>query len=105
MSKGDRTKRAPQKMGDLITQLMARRGYGQTMSSDEFRQAWEKVAGPLAKDSLTGNLRRGVLDVFVRNSAILQEVTFQKRTLLKQLQDILPKHGINDLRFKVGPID
>jgi predicted nucleic acid-binding Zn ribbon protein len=68
--------------------------------------AWREVAGDkLAKHSRTGNIRRGVLNVFVRNSAVVQELTFRKSQLIKQLAKLNPGQKIRDLRFQVGPID
>ena len=82
-----RKKRAPRKMGDVINQLMARRGYGQIKSSEEIRAVWNEITGPLGQQCLPGSIRRGILEVFVKNSTVLQELTLRKKALLVQLQN------------------
>jgi hypothetical protein len=51
-----------------------------------------------------GALRRGTLEVIVLNSTLVQELTFQKATLLKALNQSLPEQGIRDLRFRLGTL-
>lgn len=98
--------RDPVHIADVVSRLLARRGYAQVQQGAECEQAWGKVAGErLAGHSRVGRLQRGVLEIAVRNSATLQELTFQKRRLLKQLQDLIGIQQIRDLRFRVGEID
>jgi predicted nucleic acid-binding Zn ribbon protein len=65
----------------------------------------EAVGDEVTAHSRTGNIRRGVLEVVVRNSAVVQELTFRKHQLIKQLAKLNPGQKIRDLRFRVGPID
>ena len=101
----ERRKRDAQQIGDVVNQLMARRGYGQIVGSEQIRKAWMDIAGSLATHSVPGNLKRGVLEVFVRNSAVMQELTFRKRQLLMELTKTFSHEIIDDLRFRVGTID
>lgn len=94
-----------QRIGDVVNRLMARRGYGQIVGSEQIRNAWSDIAGPLATHSVPGNLKRGVLEVFVRNSAVLQELSFRKRQLLTELIQKFSQETIDDLRFRIGTID
>jgi predicted nucleic acid-binding Zn ribbon protein len=94
----------PVRIGDLIPQLMARRGYAQILASEAFRAAWSQVAGPLADHSQPGGIRRGTLEVIARNSSIVQELTFQKKQLLQDLRLQMPKLPIRAIRFRVGEI-
>ena len=81
------------------------RGYGRIQADTNFAAAWKSVVGEgLAKFTHTGRLRRGVLEVTVANSMTIQELTFQKQQILKQLQTTLPDAKIRDLRFRVGSI-
>jgi predicted nucleic acid-binding Zn ribbon protein len=98
-------RRGPRKLGEVMPQLMARRGYGRLLSHDEFQEAWQAVSGVLMQQSRPGQLRRGVLEIIVNNSVVMQELTFQKRSLLRQLNERLPHQPIRDLRFTVGLID
>jgi len=85
---------------------MAQRGYGRVHSSAAYDEAWGEAAGPLAAQyTRVGSLRRGTLEVIVGNSTLVQELTFQRPTLLKNLTQLLPDQGIKNLRFRVGVID
>jgi predicted nucleic acid-binding Zn ribbon protein len=97
--------KGPERIGDILTQLMARRGYARVQSGEMYDAAWHEAAGPLAaKYSRVGSLKRGTLEVVVANSALVQEFTFQKTAILKTLNEQLPDQGIKDLRFRVGAI-
>ena len=52
-----------------------------------------------------GNIRRGVLEVFVQNSAALQQLNFRKRKLLAAMQNQLPQNNIQDIKFKIGKVN
>ena len=98
-------KRGPQAIGNVLSELMSRRGYARVQSAAVYDAAWREAAGPLAaKYSRVGSLHRGTLDVVVANSTVVQELGFQKNALLKSLAVLLPDEGIENLRFRVGNI-
>lgn len=104
--KRQRHPRAPKPIADVISRLMARKGYSQLQQGLEWEAVWIEAAGErLAKNSRVGRTNRGNLEITVRNSAVLQELTFQKRKLLKKLQSAAGANNIRDLRFRVGEID
>jgi hypothetical protein len=95
----------PERIGDILSQLMARRGFARVQSTEAYEAAWREAAGSLAaRYSRVGQLRRGTLEVVVANSALIQEFGFQRATLLKTLNQLLPEQGIKDLRFRLGAI-
>ena len=101
-----RYRRGAKKISTVINHLMTRRGYARVQTASQWQTAWCEAAGKeLAKDSRAGNVRRGVLEVFVRNSAVVQELTFGKRRLIKELTRLNPGQKIRDIRFRIGPID
>jgi predicted nucleic acid-binding Zn ribbon protein len=101
-----RRPRAPARIGDVMSRLLARKGYAQQQQGLEWEAAWSEAAGQrLAKNSRVGKTNRGVLEITARNSAVLQELTFQKRKLLKKLQAVAGANNLKDLRFRVGEID
>ena len=94
----------PQKIAK-IADLLARRGFGRVQTTEAYEQAWRQAAGPLAGQyTRVGTLRRGTLEVIVLNSTLVQELTFQKATLLAALNRLLPEQGIRNLRFRLGAI-
>lgn len=97
--------RSARPLADVIGQLFAKRGYAQFLSTQELESAWSKVASPGAADSRPGVVRRGVLEVVVKNSAVLQELTFHQKRIVAELAAALPDFRIRRLRFRVGEVD
>jgi predicted nucleic acid-binding Zn ribbon protein len=98
--------RGPKAIGDVLSELMSRRGYARVQSAESYDAAWREAAGPLAaKYTRVGQLRRGTLEVVVANSTLVQELGFQKQMLLKSLAQLLPDEGIKNLRFRSGNIE
>ncbi|MFZ5829182.1 MAG: DUF721 domain-containing protein [Planctomycetota bacterium] len=98
-------KRGPQPMSDLLAELMAGKGFARVQSTASYEEAWRAVAGEmLVRYTRVGALKRGCLEIIVANSLLLQELTFQKQTLLEGLAERLPGQGIRGLRFRVGSI-
>ena len=92
-------------MGDILADLMARRGYGRVQSTEAYEDAWREAAGELAAQySRVGGLSRGTLEVIVSNSTLIQEFGFQQETLLEALNQALPGQDIKRLRFRLGNI-
>ena len=85
---------------------MAKRGYARVQSAAVSAEAWRDAAGDLAaRDTRLGAVKRGVLEVLVANSTLVQELGFQKAGILKRLGELLPDEKITDLKFRVGPIE
>jgi predicted nucleic acid-binding Zn ribbon protein len=98
-------RRGPETIGNILPELMARRGYARLQGAEQYAAAWAEAAGPLAAQyTRAGNLRCGKLEVVVANSTLMQELGFQKAGLLQSLARLLPDQGIKDLRFRLGVI-
>jgi len=98
--------KGPRKIADVLAQLMARRGFARTQAAASCEAAWREAVGELVVGfTRVGQIRRGKLEVTVANSTVVQELSFQKRAILRTLARLLPEDQIQDLRFRVGPID
>jgi predicted nucleic acid-binding Zn ribbon protein len=93
-------------MGDVLNVLLARRGYAQVQAAAACARAWEAAAGAeFARRTRAGQVRRGVLEVMVSSSTVLQELSFRKKELIRRLGELAPAHQIRDLRFRVGEVE
>ncbi|MEL6109810.1 MAG: DUF721 domain-containing protein [Planctomycetota bacterium] len=91
-----------QSIGSLVSQLISRRGYAQIEATNQFQTVVESVVGQgLAGHVTVGKLRRGVLAVFADDSVVVQELMFQKQSILTRIEKELPEANVTDLRFKV----
>jgi predicted nucleic acid-binding Zn ribbon protein len=97
--------RGPQPVGDILSEILARRGCARVQSVEALEAAWAKAAGELtAKYTQVGGLRRGALEITVSHSTLMQELRFQKEELLEKLAGQYPEGEIRDLRFRVGNV-
>ncbi len=84
---------------------MARRGYARVQSGGTCAEAWRQAAGEaLAGHSRATQVRRGVLEVLVDHSTLVQELGYQKPQLLARLAQLLPDEKIRDLKLRVGVV-
>jgi hypothetical protein len=92
----------PVSIKSVMSRLMARAGYDREQASAGLATAWaEAVPEPLRGTSQPGLVRRGVLDVFVSHSALVQEFGFHKQAVLGRLRELLPEAGIHDIRCRL----
>ncbi len=94
----------PRKIADVLTDLFAQRGYAQVKAADDCQEAWAHIVGDLKSVSHAGEVKRGVLQVMVSNSVIMQELTFRQEEVVTKLQRMLPQHRITSVRFRVGSV-
>ena len=102
---GGRKPRGPKRLGEVVGRLVARKGYVDDLGEEQRLSAWRDAAGTLAAHSRPGRMNRGALEVLVRNSVVLQEITFQKANILGRLRERPEWRTLVEIRFKVGTID
>jgi predicted nucleic acid-binding Zn ribbon protein len=96
----------PRPLSDILGELFAARGYGRLRARQELRDAWNAAVGqPNSSQTQLGEVRRGVLNVTVAHSALLEELAaFHKPALLAALRCGAPGTTIHDIRFRVGAV-
>lgn len=81
---------------------MSRRGYAQVFAGEELHRVIATVVGePLQSAFQVGKLKAGVLQIYASDSVTLQELNFQKRTILRSVQKEFPDSKVTDLRFRI----
>ena len=100
-------RQGPRPISEILGDLCAARGCGGLRARKELEDAWTPAVGePGCRQTLVGDVRRGVLNVTVAHPTLLEELAaFQKPTLLAALRQNAPGTVIHDIRFRVGPID
>jgi len=102
--------RAPKPIRGILAEVIQRRGYARVQSRRQLEIAWketvrETVAAPMAAElSRVGRIRRGVLEVWVANSTINQELTFYKASIIRGLRGRGIEDAIHDIRIRVGAV-
>jgi predicted nucleic acid-binding Zn ribbon protein len=102
-----RIENGPELLGEILSRLFVARGWGRRQDRLRLEQAWvEAAGGDYIRQTRVGGLRRGVLEVVVGSSVLLQELAhFHKRRLLEALRQRLPGVSITDLRFRAGVVN
>lgn len=101
MSEGNR---GPENLADILGRLFTSRGWGRKSDRVRLEAAWAGAAGEeLLRGTRVLGMRRGVLEVEVRNAVLLSELAqFHKRGLLAKLRKALPGVTLTDLKFRAG---
>ena len=100
---GDGNK-GPENLADILGRLFTSRGWGRKNDRLRLEAAWADAAGEaLAKDTRVLGLKRGVLEVEVRNAVLMSELAqYHKRGLLAKLRKALPGMTLTDIKFRAG---
>ena len=99
--------RGPRPISEILAELFAARGLGRIQSAKRLEDAWNAAVGePNCRQTKVGEVRRGVLNVTVAHSSLLEELAaFQKPKILEALRQNMPDLQVLDIRFRVGVIE
>jgi len=96
-------KRGPVPIGNIVADVLAQRGLGRPQATIQLEQMWSEVVGSaIAPMTHCGKIHRQQLNVIVKNSTVMQELTFRKEEIIRKLNTKTPDHLIKDIRFRVG---
>ena len=93
----------PTPLSSVLSELIAKKGIARVQGNAQLVGIWKSVAGErISSRTKVLGLKRGMLEVGVDNSALMNELaSFQKTALLYKLQKEHSEQKINDLRFKL----
>lgn len=97
--------RAPKRIGHVLADLMALRGYAQADAARKRAEVWQQIVGQrMAEHSHAGEIRRGTLTILAGNSMVLQELDLRKQELLERINQALPEQRVRKILLKVGKL-
>ena len=92
-------------ISDIIKTVFARIESEKTFTREDVESRWKTLVGTAAaKHTRPAALRKGTLTVFVDSSGWMQQMTLQKRKILKQLKSSFGKDKILAIHFRIGEI-
>ncbi len=98
--------KGPRLLGRQMEQLYRNRGWHHPWQIFALVRDWEKIAGPeIAARTMPAYLRRDVLWVYVRSSAMMQHVQMLKPHLIGEVNRRLVDLRISDIRWMLEPAD
>jgi hypothetical protein len=97
----------PETIKEILSRLFTTRGWGRRQGQLHLEKAWAAAVAGISPDYAARTrvigMRRGLLEVEVNSSVLLQELAqFHKRRLLEALRSQLPNTTLADLRFRSG---
>ena len=101
------SRRGPRPLSEILGDLFTMRGYGPLLARQELEDAWNAAVGAsCSAQTRLGEVRRGVLNVTVAHSTLLEELAaFRKPALLEAIRVGAPATVIHDIRFRVGSVE
>ena len=69
------------------------------------KSEWDKIVGELSKKSFVIFLKQGKLFVGVENSIWIQQMNFQKQSIIKKINEFLGGDYVSEIIFKIGRKD
>jgi predicted nucleic acid-binding Zn ribbon protein len=93
----------PENLSDVLGRLFTARGWGRLSERTRLEAAWAEVSAEWPGQTRVLGMKRGVLEVEVRNPILLQEMAqFHKRKLLGELRKKLAGQTLTDLKIRAG---
>ena len=94
----------PEPLADILSRLFVGRGLGAVEARCTLEAAWQEAVGEeCSVRTRVGLLRRGVLEVLVRDAVLMHQLAgFEKRKLVERLQQRLGPQRIRELRFRLA---
>lgn len=94
-------KRGPESLREVLSRLYTSRRIGQISAQARLESAWAEAAGESWRQvSRAVAIKRGVLEVHVRDAVTHQQLVMEKGRLVAALRTALGQ-TINEIRFKV----
>ncbi|MBM3979627.1 MAG: DUF721 domain-containing protein [Planctomycetes bacterium] len=96
--------KGPENLADILGRLFTSRGWGRKNDRLRLESAWATAAGAeWLKDTQVLVIKRGVMEVAVRNAVLMSELAqFHKRALLTKLRAAMPGVTLTDLKFRAA---
>lgn len=96
-------KRGPVPIGNIVADLLSKRGLGRPQAATEIEEIWREVVGDgISPMTHCGKVNRQKLNVIVTNSIVMQELVFRKHEIVKAFNKKTGSNLITDIRFRIG---
>ena len=90
----------PERIGKILTRIMARRGFQRQIFQEQIENIWAETVGEiLVGQTRPGNIRCGVLEVFVAHSIFEQELSLLQPEILQKLNAAMGEKKIKRFKF------
>lgn len=94
----------PESIKEILARVFTLRGWGRRSARLHLERAWaDAVESNHREQTRVMCLKRGIMEVEVNDSVLMQELSsFHRRRLLEKLKKSLPNEHVKDLKFRAG---
>jgi predicted nucleic acid-binding Zn ribbon protein len=97
-------RKTPDSVKSILAAVLKKHGLETKLAKYDFVLHWAEIVGPeIAKRTKPLQIRNGVLTVAVQNSIWAQELTFNKKMIIKKLSERVGENSntVKDIHFNV----
>ena len=107
MAKYKRKKTSPTLLGDCLETVLKKMGGVQKYSANKVLIEWPKIVGPvISRNTKPKEIKDKTLIVNVSNNAWLMELgRFSRKKILYRVKELTKDNSINNIIFKLGPVE
>ena len=89
-------------MSELLNSLIQKKGWKKQITRNRVFLLWDRIVGEdIAVHARPFVVRGEILWLNVSDSVWMQQLQFQKMTILERIKQLLPGSSINDIRFQL----
>jgi predicted nucleic acid-binding Zn ribbon protein len=97
---------SPAPLGTVLKQAMQASRIDVDLDAYRLWEQWKDVVGPaIAQNTQPEAIKGKLLLVNVSSAPWMQQLQFLKPELIEKLNETLGKELVEDIRFKIGPVD
>jgi hypothetical protein len=96
------SKKGPERIGRILTRIMARHGFQREISQEQIEKVFAETLGQtLSAQIRFGSIRRGALEIFVTHPVLKSELSFRQTDLLNALKNTFPDKKIKSIKITI----
>lgn len=101
-----RPKSPPERLGDVLQRWLKKNTDERKITQYTIRDRWQTLVGDrLASCTRPAVLHKGVLTVYVSSSSWLNELSFMRADIVRQINEGLGRHLVAGIRLRSGRVD
>ena len=96
----------PTSLGNALSEALRHANLGVNLQMGRLWNRWDQVVGPtVSQNAKPAVIKGGLLIVHVSSTPWMQQLQFLKADIMDRLNSDLGRSVIEDIRFKIGPVD
>lgn len=92
-------------IGNIVKNVVEKLSSSRKANTQKILTAWPSIAGKeLTRHTRPASLKKGILKIFVDESAWIYQANLKKQILLKALKKKIGQEKVRDIYFRIGKV-